>query len=384
MGSSRRSSASAPRRTAPLAGGANILIVSDRKVGPERVAMPSLLASRRDPPPSGARGNAAAGRSRRRVGRAAQRAERRGADRLRRRCSQPVSDARHDRTSWSPKAALDLRLQDAEERALKAIGKGLLKTISKMGISTLPSYCGAQIFEAVGLSTGARRQALHRHAVAHRRHRHARARRGRARPACARVSRRRRELLPVVGLYAWRRDGEHHQWNPETIALLQHAVRGGGHATYEEFAATVNDDSARRSTLRGLLRFRDAGADPARGGRAGLGDREAVLDRRHVARLALARGARDARSRDEPDRRPFEHRRRRRGPGAYFDDERRSKIKQVASGRFGVNIDYLTNADELQIKMAQGAKPGEGGQLPGHKVDAVHRRRPFHARRAWG
>jgi len=172
----------------------------------------------------------------------------------------------------------------------------------------------------------------------------------------------------VVGLYAWRRDGEHHQWNPETIALLQHAVRGGGRPTYEQFAALVNDDSARRSTLRGLLRFRERepipldDVEPAAEivkrfstGAMSLGS----LSREAHETLATAMNRIGGRSNtgeggEDPDR---------------FGDERRSKIKQVASGRFGVNIDYLVNADELQIKMAQGAKPGEGGQLPGHKVD---------------
>ena len=265
---------------------------------------------------------------------------------------------------------IELSPAEAEERAVKAIGKGLLKVISKMGISTISSYCGAQVFEAVGLSTalveryftgtpsrigGIGLDELAEGTLV----RHARAYPGTA-----------GELLPVVGLYAWRRDGEHHQWNPETIALLQHAVRGGGQPTYDEFAATVNADSARCSTLRGLLRFRvraDGGipledVQPAEEivkrfstGAMSLGS----LSREAHETLAVAMNRIGGRSNtgeggEDPER---------------FTDERRSKIKQVASGRFGVNIDYLTNADELQIKMAQGAKPGEGGQLPGHKVD---------------
>ena len=268
---------------------------------------PVAARGRRDPPPPRPCRHAAAGRARRRVGRAAQRAERRRPDRLRRRRRQPVSDARDDRPArrrGTPRHAAE----DAEERALKAIGKGLLKTISKMGISTLSSYCGAQVFEAVGLSpelidrhfTGTASRiggigtlelaegALVRHA--------------RAYPGTG------DELLPVVGLYAWRRDGEHHQWNPETIALLQHAVRGGGRPTYEQFAALVNDDSARRSTLRGLLRFVEREPVPLDEVEPARRDRQALLDRRDVARLALARGARDARRRDEPPRRPLEHR----------------------------------------------------------------------------
>jgi glutamate synthase (NADPH/NADH) large chain/glutamate synthase (ferredoxin) len=153
------------------------------------------------------------------------------------------------------------------------------------------------------------------------------------------------------------------------LDLLQHAVRGGGRPTYEEFAATVNADSARRSTLRGLLRFREQEPIP-------IGDVEPAseivkrfstgamslgsLSREAHETLATAMNRIGGRSNtgeggEDPER---------------FGDERRSKIKQVASGRFGVNIDYLVNADELQIKMAQGAKPGEGGQLPGHKVDS--------------
>ncbi len=265
---------------------------------------------------------------------------------------------------------IELSRAEAEERAVRAVGKGLLKVISKMGISTISSYCGAQVFEAVGLSsalveryftgTPSRIGGIGLPEIAE----GALVRHARAYPGAA------GDLLPVVGLYAWRRDGEHHQWNPETIALLQHAVRGGGRQTYDQFAEAVNADSARRSTLRGLLRFRDpeGGAIPLEHvepaaeivrrfstGAMSLGS----LSREAHETLAVAMNRIGGRSNtgeggEDPVR---------------YTDERRSKIKQVASGRFGVNIDYLTNADELQIKMAQGAKPGEGGQLPGHKVD---------------
>ena len=239
-----------------------------------------------------------------------------------------------------------------------------------MGISTLSSYCGAQVFEAVGLSTElssgtspARRRASAASARASSPRRAARVTRAPTRaPAtsCCRWS----------GCTPGGDDGEHHQWNPETIALLQHAVRGGGRPTYERVRrrrATPTPRAARRS--RGLLRFRDAGAaipldevEPAAEivkrfstGAMSLGS----LSREAHETLAVAMNRIGGRSNtgeggEDPVR---------------FGDERRSKIKQVASGRFGVNIDYLTNADELQIKMAQGAKPGEGGQLPGHKVD---------------
>ena len=143
----------APRPTTRSRDGANILILSDRAVGPERVADPVAARRRRRAPPPRARRDAAAGGPRRRVGRAAQRAERRRADRLRRRRRQPVPDARDDRPSSSSEGRCGrLTREEAQRRAVKAIGKGLLKMISKMGISTIPSYCGAQIFEAVGLA----------------------------------------------------------------------------------------------------------------------------------------------------------------------------------------------------------------------------------------
>ncbi|UGS37826.1 glutamate synthase large subunit [Capillimicrobium parvum] len=261
----------------------------------------------------------------------------------------------------------------AERNVVKAIGKGLLKTISKMGISTIQSYCGAQIFEAVGLEkelidrhftgTASRiggigvgvlaREALDRHALAY--------------PLTD------GEVLPVGGVYAWRRDGEHHMWNPETIALVQHAVRsqnGNGPDKYREFARMVNEDATRKATLRGLMTFRDD-------------DVEAIaLDEVEPAKEIVKRFATGAMSLGSISREAHEtlakamnHLGGRSNTGeggedpVRFTDDRRSAIKQVASGRFGVTIHYLVNADQLQIKMAQGAKPGEGGQLPGHKVD---------------
>ncbi len=267
----------------------------------------------------------------------------------------------------------------AERNIVKALGKGLLKTISKMGISTIQSYCGAQIFEAVGLErelvdrhftgTASRiggvgidllaQEALDRHA--------------RAWPGGI------DDLLPVGGVYAWRREGEHHMWNPETIALLQHSVRiesGNGDALskYREYAKLVNEDAARRATLRGLLAFRkDVEAipiedvEPAKEivrrfatGAMSLGS--ISTESHETLAIAMNRlGGRSNTGEGGEDPRRFT-------PDAN-GDLRRSAIKQIASGRFGVTIHYLTNADQIQIKMAQGAKPGEGGQLPGHKVD---------------
>jgi glutamate synthase (NADPH/NADH) large chain/glutamate synthase (ferredoxin) len=265
---------------------------------------------------------------------------------------------------------------EAELRVVKALGKGLLKTISKMGISTIQSYCGAQIFEAVGLErelidrhftgTASRiggigldvlaQEALDRHG------------RGYGRVG----SEFREDLLPVGGVYAWRRDGEQHMWNPDTIALLQHAVRsqnGNAQDKYREYADLVNDQATRRATLRGLLRFRD--------------DVEAIgLDEVEPAKEIVKRFATGAMSLGSISRESHETLaqamnriggKSNTGEGGEdpvrFTDDRRSAIKQVASGRFGVTVHYLVNADQLQIKMAQGAKPGEGGQLPGHKVD---------------
>jgi glutamate synthase domain-containing protein 2/glutamate synthase domain-containing protein 1/glutamate synthase domain-containing protein 3 len=261
---------------------------------------------------------------------------------------------------------------DAERNVVKAIGKGLLKTISKMGISTIQSYCGAQIFEAVGLEkelidrhftgTASRiggigidvlaQEALGRHA--------------RAYPMAE------GDLLPVGGVYAWRRDGEHHMWNPETIALIQQAVRdqnGGAQEKYAEYSRLVNEDASRRATLRGLMTFRS--------------DVEPIsIDEVEPAKEIVRRFATGAMSLGSISRQAHEtlakamnHLGGKSNTGeggedpVRFTDDRRSAIKQVASGRFGVTIHYLVNADQLQIKMAQGAKPGEGGQLPGHKVD---------------
>jgi glutamate synthase domain-containing protein 2/glutamate synthase domain-containing protein 3 len=264
----------------------------------------------------------------------------------------------------------------AERNVVKGIAKGLLKTISKMGISTIQSYNGAQIFEAVGLEpelieraftgTASRIGGIGLHVLGT----ETLAKHARGYPRAA------EDLLPVGGVYAWRREGEHHMWNPETIALLQHSVRHGGRPTYEEYAKLVNEDAAARATLRGLLRFKQLPEEewlpldeiePASEivkrfatGAMSLGS----LSREAHETLAIAMNRLGGRSNTgEGGEDPVRYTRDPNG------DSRRSAIKQVASGRFGVNVHYLVNADELQIKMAQGAKPGEGGQLPGHKVD---------------
>jgi glutamate synthase domain-containing protein 2/glutamate synthase domain-containing protein 1/glutamate synthase domain-containing protein 3 len=359
-----------------LAAGANILVLSDRAVGPERAPIPPLLAV------AAVHHHLVREGTRLQAGLIVESGEPRSVHSVAVLIGYGAAAvnpylmletlAELVDLGWLPPG---LTADDAQRRATKGIAKGLLKTISKMGISTIPSYCGAQVFEAVGLSkelvdrhfTGTpsriggigldvlARETLDRHA--------------RAYPGSA------DGLLPVTGLYAWRREGEFHAWNPDTIALLQHAVRAGGYETYEQYSNIVNDDSARRSTLRGLLRFRNAQdggipldeVEPAQEivkrfatGAMSLGS----LSREAHENLAIAMNRIGGRSNTGEGGED---------PSRYVPDEngdsRRSAIKQVASGRFGVNAHYLANADELQIKMAQGAKPGEGGQLPGHKVD---------------
>ena len=262
----------------------------------------------------------------------------------------------------------------AESNFIKAIEKGLLKVMSKIGISTFQSYHCAQIFEAIGLGqdlidrcfsgTPSRiggigfeevaREALMRHAAAYP-----------AKPS------RKRELDPG-GHYRWRQRGEFHQWNPDTIALLQKATRSNQWDTFQQFSDAVNNRSRTLATPRGLLKFKQGTpipieeVEPAREivkrfctGAMSFGS----ISREAHETLAIAMnriGGRSNTGEGGEDPRRFE--------ADANGDLRRSAIKQVASGRFGVTNEYLVNADELQIKMAQGAKPGEGGQLPGHKV----------------
>jgi glutamate synthase domain-containing protein 2/glutamate synthase domain-containing protein 1/glutamate synthase domain-containing protein 3 len=352
-----------------LAAGANILILSDRGAGPDRVPIPSLLAT------GSVHHHLVREGTRLQAGIVVESGEPRSVHSI-------AVLVGYGAAAVNPYLMLEtlvelvelgwlppgMTAEQAQRRAAKGIAKGLLKTMSKMGISTIPSYCGAQIFEAVGLApelvkrhftgTSSRiggigirelaEESLARHARAH--------------PGSG------ASLLPVIGLYAWRRDGEHHHWNPETISRLQHAVRSGSAETYEQYSSAVNAENARRATLRGAFRFRATEAIPLEDietaseivkrfstGAMSLGS----ISREAHETLAVAMNTIGGRSNtgeggEDPVR---------------YGDDRRSAIKQVASGRFGVNAHYLANADELQIKIAQGAKPGEGGQLPGHKVD---------------
>jgi glutamate synthase (ferredoxin) len=258
---------------------------------------------------------------------------------------------------------------------IKALNYGILKVMSKMGISALSSYCGAQIFEAVGLektfvdtyftSTASRIGGVGIDVIAEEvRRRH---RRAYSVPVPGEPE------IDAGGEYQWRRDGEFHLFNPETVYKLQHATRSGQYAIYREYARAVNDQATRLGTLRGLFELTPSDVpvpldevEPAEAivkrFATGAMSYGSISQEAHET-LAIAMNRIGGKSNsgeggEDPDR--YE-----RDPNG---DWRRSAVKQVASARFGVTSHYLVNADDLQIKMAQGAKPGEGGQLPGFKV----------------
>jgi glutamate synthase (NADPH/NADH) large chain len=267
--------------------------------------------------------------------------------------------------------------EQAIRNLIRSLGKGVLKVMSKMGVSTVASYTGAQIFEAVGLSqsvvdryfTGTTsklggieldtiaEEVARRHATAYPR--------GGIAPA--------HRELEIGGEYQWRREGEPHLFDPDTVFRLQHSTRTGRYDVFKQYTSRVDEQSERLMTLRGLFRFKDEGST----GRQPIPIEEVEPVSEIVKRfstgamsygsismeahetLAIAMNRLGGKSNtgeggEDPER--------------LYDPERRSAIKQVASGRFGVTAEYLTNSDDIQIKMAQGAKPGEGGQLPGHKV----------------
>ncbi|MFK8004385.1 MAG: glutamate synthase large subunit [Polyangiales bacterium] len=282
---------------------------------------------------------------------------------------------------------LSMSRDEVVEAYKKAVGKGMLKVLAKMGISTLQSYKGAQIFEAVGLSqtlidqcftgTVSRIKGIGFSTLADdavRRHERAYSTKSRSRAASPRI-------LPNDGQFHWRSGGEKRMWNPNAITTLQRAARFNDESAYWDFAANVDESEEARCTLRGLLRFRSTTPIPldevepasliVRRFATGAMSFGSISKETHetLARAMNALGAKSNTGEGGED------------PARYLPilvdgkpgktNPRRSAIKQVASGRFGVTIEYLTHADELQIKMAQGAKPGEGGELPGRKVDAV-------------
>ncbi|HEX2355923.1 MAG TPA: glutamate synthase large subunit [Micromonosporaceae bacterium] len=257
---------------------------------------------------------------------------------------------------------------------VKALGKGVLKIMSKMGISTVSSYCGAQVFEAVGLD----RRLVERYFAGTTSriggvglagiHSEVAARHSRAYPQNPAESAHR--SLDPGGEYQWRREGELHLFNPETVFLLQHATRTRQYDVFRRYTSTVDELAARTGSLRGLFRLRTGARSPVpldevepaaqivKRFATGAMSYGSISAEAHET-LAVAMNSLGAKSNtgeggEDVDR--------------LYDPARRSAVKQVASGRFGVTSEYLVNADDLQIKMAQGAKPGEGGQLPGNKV----------------
>ncbi|MFM8865591.1 MAG: glutamate synthase central domain-containing protein, partial [Limnohabitans sp.] len=297
----------------------------------------------------------------------------------------------------------DLSAEKAIYNYIKAIGKGLSKIMSKMGVSTYMSYCGAQLFEAIGINkdtidkyftgTASRVEGIGIFEIAEESIRMHKAAFGND-PVLA-------NALDAGGEYAWRARGEEHMWTPDAIAKLQHSTRAGNFSTYKEYAQIINDQSKRHMTLRGLFEFR---LDPSRAipleqvepaaeivkrfatGAMSLGSISteahatlAIAMNRIGGKSNTGEGGEDAaRYRNELKGIPIQQGETLAGVigkdvvevdmPLNAGDSLRSRIKQVASGRFGVTAEYLSSADQIQIKMAQGAKPGEGGQLPGGKV----------------
>ncbi len=368
----------------------NIIILSDRALGPDRVAVPALLAT------SAVHHHLIRQGLRTSVGLVIETGE---AHEVHQFCTLAGygAEAINPYLAFDtiegmlPELGSDLTVADVKKKYIKAIGKAMLKVMAKMGISTYQSYCGAQIFDAVGLRTpfvrkyftgthtqiegiGLReiaRETFDRHGAAF----------GNA-PVLA-------NALDVGGDYAYRVRGEAHVWRPNVVADLQHAVRGTDNKDamegripqkYRDFARAINDQSEQLMTMRGMFRIRLAESmgrkpvpieevEPAKEivkrfstGAMSFGS----ISREAHTTLAIAMNRIGGKSNtgeggEETDRfKPLPN-----------GDSMRSAIKQVASGRFGVTAEYLVNSDMMQIKMAQGAKPGEGGQLPGHKVDAV-------------
>jgi glutamate synthase (NADPH/NADH) large chain len=353
----------------------NILILSDRAQGPDRVPMPALLAT------AAVHHHLVRQGLRMQTGLVVETGEAREVHHF-------CVLAGYGAEAINPYLAFEtieaLRAEKfpeidpkvAAKNYIKAVGKGILKVMSKMGISTYQSYCGAQIFDAVGLSSAlvdkyftgtasmiegaglpeVAEETVRRHAAAYGDN-----------PIYE-------KMLDVGGIYQFRLRGEEHAWTPATVANLQHAVRGNNYENYEAFARDINEQAERLLTIRGLMELKTAEkpldiseVEPAEEivkrfatGAMSFGS----ISREAHTTLAIAMNRIGGRSNtgeggEEADRFvPLPN-----------GDSMRSRIKQVASGRFGVTTEYLVNSDDIQIKMAQGAKPGEGGQLPGHKVD---------------
>jgi len=361
--------------------GDSFVVLSDREAGPDRIAVSSLLAC------GAVHHHLVRNELRTRIGLVLESGEARevhhhcllvgyGADAINPYLTfEAIAQSRRD-------GLLDESWTDEKIVAVyrKGVAKGMLKVMGKMGISTLQSYKGAQIFEAVGLDddivsrcfsgTASRikgvgfdmlaEEALRRHELGYP------TRVGSSDPPGS---------LPNPGLFHWRRTGEKHAWNPYTIAEIQEAARTGDPDAYGRFSTLVNEHTTRECHLRGLLRFADRRGVPIeevepateivkRFCTGAMSYGSISIESHEALAVAMNRmGGKSNTGEGGEDYRRFEP--------LENGDSKRSAIKQVASGRFGVTAWYLTNADELQIKIAQGAKPGEGGELPGNKVDKV-------------
>jgi glutamate synthase (NADPH/NADH) large chain len=361
--------------------GINIIILSDRRMGPTRAPIPSLLAT------AAVHHHLIRKGLRTAVGIVVESGEPREVHHF---CclagygAEAINPYLAFETLIAMKDEIAEKLDEKEilKRYIKAIGKGLLKVMSKMGISTYQSYCGAQIFDAVGLKsefvnkyfagTATRIEGVGLEQIAEETMRRHRAAFGDS-PVL-------RDDLDIGGEYAFRIRGEAHVWSPHSVAALQHAVRGNSFEKFRAYSQIINEQSERLLTIRGLFRVKSAAEDgrtpvpleevePAKEivkrfstGAMSFGS----ISREAHTTLAIAMNRIGGKSNtgeggEEADRfKPLPN-----------GDSMRSAIKQVASGRFGVTAEYLVNSDMMQIKMAQGAKPGEGGQLPGHKVDRI-------------
>ncbi|MFC5387392.1 glutamate synthase large subunit [Aquamicrobium segne] len=373
------------RAEAAVAGGYNIIVLSDRQIGPDRIDIPTLLAT------AAVHQHLIRKGLRTSVGLVVESGEPReihhfcclagyGAEAINPYLAFDTLIDMHRKGRFPP----EIEEQEVVARYIKSIGKGILKVMSKMGISTYQSYCGAQIFDAVGLSSAfvekyftGTATAIEGIGLAE---------------MCAETVRRHtqafgddpvlKHALEVGGEYLYRMRGEEHMWTPDAVASLQHAVRSGSWETFKEFSRQIDDEAARARTIRGLFSIKMAkengrtpvpldevepAASIVRRFSTGAMSFGSISREAHTT-LAIAMNRIGGKSNtgeggEEPDRYALL-------PDGSPNPER-SAIKQVASGRFGVTTEYLVNSDVIQIKVAQGAKPGEGGQLPGHKVDAT-------------
>lgn len=366
------------RASAAIDDGASFLVISDRESDETLAPIPSLLAT------AAVHHHLVAERTRTKVGLVVESGDAREVHHIAALIGFGAAAVNPYLAFESVEDMLDRGLIDGIERGkalanyAKAAGKGVLKVMSKMGISTRASYTGAQLFQPVGISQDildeyfaglycpiggitlddVAADVASRHALAY----------------LDRPEERAHRELPVGGEYQWRREGEYHLFNPETVFKLQHSTRTGQYEVFKEYTALVDDQSERLATLRGLLKFKIGDRPPVpieevepateivKRFSTGAMSYGSISAEAHET-LAIAMNRIGGRSNCGEG---GEH------AGRYLPDEngdwRRSAIKQVASGRFGVTSDYLVNCTDLQIKIAQGAKPGEGGQLPGNKV----------------